>query len=56
MAENFVNAVERAGLSGEAGERELFHSLDMMCRLFILKSLSEWTDWYVTPTSYQHPI
>ena len=28
-------------------ERSLFSSLDMLCRLFVLKSLSEWLDWFL---------
>ena len=47
MSENFVGAVERAGLSTDPSERSLFSTLDMLCRLFVLKSLSEWLDWFL---------
>lgn len=47
MSENFVAAVEQAGLSTDPNERSLFPSLDMLCRLFVLKSLSEWLDWFL---------
>ena len=47
MAENFVNAVERAALSADVGERRLVSTLDKLCRLFMCHSLSNWVDWFL---------
>ena len=47
ISDNFVNAVEKAAMSIEADERKLFPALDMLCRLFVLSSLSNWLDWFL---------
>ena len=47
MSENFVNAVEKAALSGDTGERRLVPALDKLCRLFICDALSNWVDWFL---------
>ena len=46
IAENFVNAVERAEKSTNPEERELFSALDTLARLYLLHVLSRWLDWF----------
>ena len=47
MSEQFVAAVERAENSSNDHVRNLAPSLSILCRLFMLHSLSNWLDWFV---------
>ena len=37
----------KAGLSSDPDQRKLFPVLDMLCRLFVLDTLSRWLDWFL---------
>eukprot|EP00039_Didymoeca_costata_P016857 m.307463 g.307463 ORF g.307463 m.307463 type:complete len:759 (-) comp16462_c1_seq3:1104-3380(-) len=47
MSCTFVDAIRMASQSEDPEQRKLVGSLDTMCRLFILSSLSNWTDWFL---------
>ncbi len=53
LSSNFVDAVESAVGSESAEERALAPSLDLLCRLFVLSSLSDWLDWFLA-TEYMN--